>query len=110
MYAIRSYYVKEASHQFGVKTQLIASVNRHESVKLAEEVMHLAVDRIGKGIVGLDLAGSEAEYPGEEFETVFNQAKESGLKVTIHAGEWGGPEIIKMAIKTLLAERRNNFV
>jgi len=97
--------VTEASHQFGVMTQLIASVNRHESVKLAEEVMHLAVDRIGKGIVGLDLAGSEAEYPGEEFEAVFNQAKQSGLKVTIHAGEWGGAEIIKMAINTLLAER-----
>lgn len=97
--------VAEASNQFGVKTQLIASVNRHESVKLAEEVMQLAVDRIEKGIVGLDLAGSEAEYPGEEFEPVFSQAKESGLKITIHAGEWGGPEIIKMAIDTLMAER-----
>ena len=97
--------VTEASNQFGVKTQLIASVNRHESVKLAEKVMQLAVDRIGKGVVGLDLAGSEAEYPGEEFKYVFNQAKESGLKVTIHAGEWGGPEIIKMAIETLSAAR-----
>ncbi|MEJ2485837.1 MAG: adenosine deaminase, partial [Anaerolineales bacterium] len=97
--------VMEASKECGVMTQLIASVNRHESVKLAEEVMQLAVDRIGKGVVGLDLAGSEAEYPGEEFKYVFNQAKESGLKVTIHAGEWGGPEIIKMAIETLSAAR-----
>ena len=97
--------VMEASKEFGVMAQLIASVNRHESVKLAEEVMRLAVDRIGKGVVGMDLAGSEAEYPGEEFQPVFNQANESGLKVTIHAGEWGGPEIIKMAIETLSAER-----
>jgi len=97
--------VAETSNQYGIKTQLIASVNRHESVKLAEEVMRLAVDRIGNGIIGLDLAGSEAEFPGEEFEPVFLEAKQAGLKITIHAGEWGGPEIISLAVKTLHADR-----
>jgi adenosine deaminase len=97
--------VNEASNEFGVMTRLIASVNRHESVRLAEEVVQLAVDRKDNGVVGLDLAGSEAEYPGEEFGPIFHQAIEAGLGVTIHAGEWGGPEIIRMAIKTLNADR-----
>ena len=88
-----------------MQTRLIASVNRHESVELAEEVMHLAVDRKDNSIVGLDLAGSEADFPGEEFGGIFKEAKESGLRITIHAGEWGGPENIKMAIKKLGAER-----
>jgi len=96
---------EEAAEEHGVQTRLIASVNRHESVELAEEVMQLAVDRKDSSIVGLDLAGSEADFPGEEFEGIFKEAKESGLRITIHAGEWGGPENIEMAIKKLGAER-----
>ncbi len=96
---------EEAAEEHGVQTRLIASVNRHESVELAEEVMQLAVDRKDSSIVGLDLAGSEADFPGEEFGGLFKEAKESGLRITIHAGEWGGPENIEMAIKKLGAER-----
>lgn len=96
---------EEASEDYGVKTRLIASVNRHESVKLAEQVAQMAADRMSRGIIALDLAGSEAEFPGEEFTGVFKEAKQAGLGVTIHAGEWGGPEIIKLAIDTLGAER-----
>ena len=94
-----------ASKEFSITTRLIASVNRHESVELAKEVAELAVERIHRGIVGLDLAGSEADFPGEEFEPIFRQAKESGLRVTIHAGEWGGAEMVELAINTLQAER-----
>jgi adenosine deaminase len=96
---------EEASRQYGITTKLIASVNRHESVKLAEEVVQLAIDRKDRGVVALDLAGSEAEYPGEEFAGVFREAKESGLFITIHAGEWGGPGIVRLAIEKLYAER-----
>jgi adenosine deaminase len=96
---------EEASTKNGITTKLIASVNRHESVQLAEEVVGLAIDRKERGIVALDLAGSEAEYPGEEFAGVFREAKEAGLFITIHAGEWGGPKIIRLAVEKLFAER-----
>lgn len=97
--------VDEASEDYGVQTNLIASVNRHESVELAEEVVKLSIDRMDKGIVGLDLAGGEADFPGENFADLFKEAKEAGLQITIHAGEWGGPENIVLAIKKLQAER-----
>lgn len=97
--------VKEASEDYGVKTILIASVNRHESVELAEEVVKLSVDRINKGIVALDLAGGEADFPGDNFADLFKEAKQGGLRITIHAGEWGGPENIELAINKLHAER-----
>jgi len=96
---------KAVSKEYSITTRLIASVNRHESIELAEAVAELAVERIPRGIVGIDLAGSEAEFPGAEFEPVFRHAQESGLRVTIHAGEWGGPEMIDLAINTLRAER-----
>ncbi|MEN8240955.1 MAG: adenosine deaminase [Chloroflexota bacterium] len=94
-----------ASKEFGITTRLIASVNRHESVELAEEVMQQAVARMDRGVVALDLAGSENDFPGEEFAGIFSEAKDAGLAVTIHAGEWGGPEIIQLAVDKLSAER-----
>lgn len=96
---------REASEAYGVQTRLIASVNRHESVELAEQVLKHSIDRKDKGIIALDLAGGEADFPGDNFMGVFKTAQEAGLRITIHAGEWGGPENIRLAIEKLGAER-----
>jgi len=53
---------QEAARKYNIKVGLIASVNRHESVELAEQVAWLAVDHIKNGLLGLDLAGNEAEF------------------------------------------------
>lgn len=96
---------EEASRQYRLHTRLIASINRHEPVELAEEVARLAAERMEQGIVGLDLAGNEAEFPAEPFAGVFREARESGLHITVHAGEWGGAENVRKAILELGAER-----
>lgn len=94
-----------AAAQFGVKTRYIVSVNRQEGPLIAAEVARLAAERTGQGVVGIDLAGNEADFPGLNFEGVFNEARQSGLKVTIHAGEWGGAQNVADAISVLGAER-----
>ncbi len=96
---------REASESYGVQTRLIASVNRHESVELAEQVLKHSIDRKDKGIMALDLAGGEADFPGDTFAGVFTEAHQAGLRITIHAGEWGGPENVRLAIEKLAAER-----
>jgi adenosine deaminase len=96
---------REAEQQYQVKTRLIASVNRQESLDLAAEVARLAADRLDKGIVGLDLAGNEAQHTGLPFAGLFKEARQMGLHITIHAGEWSGPQNVKMAILDLEAER-----
>ncbi len=96
---------QEAAAQHGVIVKLIASVNRHESTDLAEQVAWLAAEHLDDGIVALDLAGSEAEYPAEPFVGIFKEAKQAGLHMTIHAGEWGPAEHVKEAIEELGAER-----
>jgi adenosine deaminase len=96
---------QKAAVEFHVRIGLLASVNRHESVELAEQVAWLAASRIGQGLVGLDLAGNEAEFPAEPFVGVFREAKQSGLKLTVHAGEWAGAANVREAIETLQAER-----
>lgn len=91
--------------KFGVTVRLIASVNRHESVELAEQVAWLASDRISKGIVGLDLAGNEAAHPAKPFLPIFKEAKQAGLFTTIHAGEWGGAQNVREAIEDFNTDR-----
>ncbi|ACS85694.1 adenosine deaminase [Musicola paradisiaca] len=56
-------------------------------------------------IVAVDLAGDELGYPGSLFTGHFNQAKDAGWHITVHAGEAVGPESIWQAIEHLGAER-----
>ncbi len=96
---------KDASKKYKVDVRLIASVNRHESVELAEQVIWLATDNIEQGIIGVDLAGNEAEYPAKPFLSLFKEAHQAGLHVTIHAGEWGGAQNVREAIEKFNADR-----
>ena len=96
---------KEAASKYNINVKLIASVNRHESAEIAEQVAWLATDHMDNGIVGLDLAGNEAEFPSKPFYGIFKEARQAGLHVTIHAGEWGPAKHIKEAIEELGAER-----
>ena len=95
----------EAAKEFGLRVILVASVNRHESVELAEQVAWLAAARTGIGIRGLDLAGDEAEFSAEPFLGIFKEAQQSGLKLTIHAGEWAGAANVREAMEKFNAER-----
>jgi adenosine deaminase len=94
-----------AAAEFGITARLIASVNRHESVELAEQVAWLAADRIPCGILGLDLAGNEAEFPSKPFEGIFVEARQAGLKLTVHAGEWAGASSVRAALEDLHSDR-----
>jgi adenosine deaminase len=96
---------KEAAKEYGVIVRLIASVNRHESIDLAEQVAWLAVERMQDGMVGLDLAGNEAEFSYQPFYGIFREAKQAGLHLTIHAGEWGPAQHVRDAIEEIGAER-----
>jgi adenosine deaminase len=97
--------VGEAGRETGIGTGLIASVNRHESPALAEEVVSLAVERKAAGIVGVDLAGNEVHFSALPFSSIFQDAKREGLHVTVHAGEWTGAEGVAEAVVKLGAER-----
>jgi len=96
---------KEAADRYNINVKLIASVNRHESPEIAEQVAWLAADHMSDGIVALDLAGNEAEFPSQPFYGIFKEARQAGLHLTIHAGEWGPAQHIKEAIENLGAER-----
>jgi adenosine deaminase len=83
----------------------VVSVNRHESLRSAEEIVGLALERADDGIVGIDLAGDEQAFDAQQFRALFLEAKQAGLKLTIHAGEWGPPENVLFAIEEMQADR-----
>jgi adenosine deaminase len=89
----------------GIKAGLIASFNRHEAVASAQQVAQLAVDRLGKGILGLDISGNEADFPMRPFQSVLRDAQKAGLRITAHAGEWGGASNVVEAIVDLKVDR-----
>lgn len=95
----------QAAQEFNLQVRLIASVNRHESIELAEQVAWIAAGRMDRGLVGLDLAGAEADFPAKPFLGLFREARQSGLRITIHAGEWSGAGNVREAIEDFDADR-----
>lgn len=91
--------------QHDIQVRYIVSVNRHESVEFAQQVLRSALDFRSQGVVAVDLAGQEVGYPCGPFAESFRHARENGLAVTIHAGEWQGADSVRDAIETLGARR-----
>ena len=94
-----------AADDFGVRVKLIVSVNRHESVQIAERVLGAVLHQNHGAVVAMDLAGREPGFSATPFLGLFQRAREAGLGITIHAGEWEGPENVREAIEKLGADR-----
>lgn len=62
-------------------------------------VINIAKKYLGKGVVGIDLAGAEALYPTKDYISLFKYAKSLEIPFTIHAGEDAGAESIKVALE-----------
>lgn len=62
------------------------------------ETVKLAKKFLGKGVVGLDLAGAEGPIPNIKYKSFFDKAKKLDVPYTIHAGEADGPDSIRQAL------------
>ncbi|MGD8814030.1 MAG: adenosine deaminase [Anaerolineales bacterium] len=97
--------VAEAAEANGIRVSLVATINRRERVEDAEDVVQLACDRLGRGIVGLGLAGDERSYPADPFLPLFQAARQAGLGITVHAGEWTDARSVRHALEEIEADR-----
>lgn len=87
------------------KAKLIGIISRHYGPEAAWGELEAAIRLRDRGIVALDLAGDEANFPGDLFVDHFRKAREAGLHVIAHAGEAAGPESVRQAVLGLGAER-----
>lgn len=96
--------VASASKEFKVKTNLIGILSRTFGSEICQQELIAILTHKDK-ITALDLAGDELNYPAEMFVGHFKQARDAGLKITVHAGEAAGPESVWNAINLLGATR-----
>jgi adenosine deaminase len=95
----------EASHMVHIQCALILSMNRHESVDIGAQVVETAIRFRDQGVVGVDLAGQEANFSSAPFAPVFQRARDAGLYLTAHAGEWAGADSVREAVEVLHVDR-----
>jgi len=94
-----------AQEDHDIQVRLIITTNRHEPQYVAQ-LAEIAVERKDQGIVALDLAGDEMNFPDPgPFIEAFRWAREQGLHITVHAAEGGPPINAKEAVEKLGAER-----
>lgn len=101
--------VVAGARDFGVPVKLIGILSRTFGAQsCAEELDALLACR--EGLVAIDLAGDEGNFPPHMFVEHFRRVRDAGLGVTIHAGEAGGAEGIWSAIRDLGATRIGHAV
>jgi adenosine deaminase len=101
--------VRSARENTAMMVNLIGILSRTYGPSVAWEELG-ALLRYKDHMVGLDLAGDEANYPGDLFEGHFRVAREAGWQITVHAGEAAGPESIWQAVRELGASRIGHAV
>jgi aminodeoxyfutalosine deaminase len=96
---------REAAERHGVQVRLTPDIPRGYPLEAAELTARYAVAYRDRGVVGLGLGGSEAEYPPEPYAGAFALARDGGLGSVPHAGEVAGPASIRGALDGLAADR-----
>ncbi len=101
--------VRSASQTTGIPVNLIGILSR----TYGPEICHQELDAIlarRDAFVAVDLAGDEANFPAEWYQSHFAQVRNAGLHVTVHAGESVDSRSIWQAIHLLGAERIGHAV
>ena len=73
--------------QVPIKINLILCMMRGSNYEDNYKVIEAAYQFRNKGVVGIDLAGDEKNYPVNNFKELFEIAKDKKIPFTIHAGE-----------------------
>lgn len=95
----------EAEREMGITLRGIVTCIRHFGPEKARDTALCAAETAGDWIVGFGIAGDEKAGVPKEFRWAFDCAREAGLRLTAHAGEWGGPESVRDAVRDLGVER-----
>ena len=91
----------KAEADFGITLRGIITPIRHFGPEKARQTARCAAETAGRFITGFGIGGDEKIGKLADFAWSFDMAREAGLRITAHAGEWGGPESVRDAINDL---------
>lgn len=79
----------------------IVTCIRHFGPERAKAAALCAAETAGDFLRGFGIAGDETALEPRAFLWAFDCAREAGLSLTAHAGEWRGPESVRAAVEDL---------
>ncbi|QNI35058.1 adenosine deaminase [Alloacidobacterium dinghuense] len=87
---------EQAQKDFGISLYWIFDAVRHFGVEPAARVFRKAAAMKDEypSIVGIGIGGDERNGAAELFRDAYSEARDAGLRLTVHAGEAVGPESI----------------
>lgn len=104
----------EAEAELGIASNLIIDLLKDapvdDSVACLKSILALEGGPAAWGIVAVGLAGAEIGYPPSLFKPVMDLAHAAGLRVITHAGEEGGPDIVRESLDVLRVQRIDHGV
>jgi adenosine deaminase len=89
----------DAAARTGTVVRLIATALRSHDPAGNAGLAETAARFRDQGLTGFDLAGPEAAFPDPlAHAAAFEAARAGGLRITVHAGEWGGAGQVRRAL------------
>jgi len=95
----------KAEAELGIALRGIITCIRHFGPDKARPIARCAAETKGNFITGFGIAGDEMVGKPKDYLWAFDCAREAGLRLTAHAGEWGGADSVRDAIRDLNVER-----
>lgn len=89
----------------GCDCRILLDVVRQWGPESAERVLDLHERNPLPSVVGFGMGGDEKAMPAAAFAGVYMRARALGLKTSVHAGEWTGPESLEEALDALRPDR-----
>lgn len=96
---------REAEARCGIALRGIVTCIRHFGPERARAAALCAAETQGAFLTGFGIAGAEMQGRPGDFAWSFDCAREAGLSLTAHAGEWGGPDMVADTLRDLRPAR-----
>ena len=100
--------IREAVAPFeprGLRLQWIFDAVRQFGPAPAREAARRAIELRREGVIAFGMGGDELSVPTSQFRDAYDLVAANGLHRVVHAGEIGGPELVREAVELLGAER-----
>ena len=94
-----------AGTEFGIGVGLMIAGIWTYPIELIEDAARFAADQSDRGVVAFGLAGVEPQGGYERYLRACDIARDAGLAVIPHAGEFGGPTNVRQAMEVLRGDR-----
>lgn len=104
LHAIRE-AAEKAENAHGIIMRGIVTCIRHLGPDAARECALCAAETADDWLVGFGMAGDETAGKPRDFAYAFDMAREAGLGLNVHAGEWAGPDSVRDALRDLRPAR-----